>query len=238
MNDASITVVYDNTSSREDLIADWGFSALIQYNGNTILFDSGAKADILVHNLEVLYGSLEVVENAKIFLSHDHFDHNGGIPFIVRSSANTCFIPASASPQLKQTIIEAGGKPIPIQERLEICPHIWSSGELEGPTNEQALVMDVHGKLVVITGCAHPGIVPIVQQVVSVFKKAPYLVMGGFHWYESSMKEVKSQISQLRTMGVQKVAPCHCTGNKAIAWIRKNWKEGFVEASAGTHISL
>ncbi|HOO53878.1 MAG TPA: hypothetical protein PLM24_02835 [Methanothrix sp.] len=38
-----ITIIYDNASLREDLRADWGFSALVEARGRRILFDTGAK---------------------------------------------------------------------------------------------------------------------------------------------------------------------------------------------------
>ncbi|MCE7748139.1 MAG: MBL fold metallo-hydrolase, partial [Candidatus Heimdallarchaeota archaeon] len=36
-----ITIVYDNTSLRDDLEADWGFSCYIEHLGTNILFDTG-----------------------------------------------------------------------------------------------------------------------------------------------------------------------------------------------------
>jgi 7,8-dihydropterin-6-yl-methyl-4-(beta-D-ribofuranosyl)aminobenzene 5'-phosphate synthase len=229
----SITVVYDNTSVRNDIVADWGLSFLVRQGLHTILFDTGAKAEILSHNLCALYGAPPSVD--AIFLSHDHFDHADGIPCVVPGCTNTCFIPASAMPRLGTVISSLGGNAIPIEKRHEIYPNMWSTGELKGSINEQSLVIRTQsGKLVLLTGCAHPGLVKIVDTVIAEFKEPPYLVMGGFHFFKMRLEEIVQHMSILRKLGVQKVAPCHCTGEAAISWMRSNWGEDFVEMGAGT----
>lgn len=48
-----------------------------------------------------------------------------------------------------------------------------------------------HGdQLILITGCAHPGIVKIINQVLRDFGKAPTLVLGGFHFYKTPQKTI------------------------------------------------
>jgi len=49
-----VTIIYNNTSTRSDLQADWGFSALIEVNEKKILFDTGAGGGILFSNMEKL----------------------------------------------------------------------------------------------------------------------------------------------------------------------------------------
>jgi len=43
-----VIIIYDNTSTKSDLQADWGFSALVEIEGRRILFDTGADGDILL----------------------------------------------------------------------------------------------------------------------------------------------------------------------------------------------
>jgi 7,8-dihydropterin-6-yl-methyl-4-(beta-D-ribofuranosyl)aminobenzene 5'-phosphate synthase len=94
---------------------------------------------------------------------------------------------------------------------------------------EQALVVETGEGLVVVTGCAHPGVVEMVRRSVSfVADRAgeavgsvggqalhPYLVMGGFHLGSASSRRVETIIADFRELGVQRVAPCHCTGDQA-----------------------
>jgi 7,8-dihydropterin-6-yl-methyl-4-(beta-D-ribofuranosyl)aminobenzene 5'-phosphate synthase len=232
----SLTVVYDNESQREDLIADWGFSCVVRVGDCTVLFDTGANGEILSHNLMALYGSLSIIKDAKIFISHDHWDHVGGVAAMVKKYSQTCYIPSSSSKELEDTITSSSGKVLRIFDPTEICSNIWSTGELEGSFKEQSLVVRFGKKLVLVTGCAHPGIVSIVENVTSKFKQPLDMVLGGFHWFKNQKNEVESQINCLRQMGVQKIAPCHCSGSDAVTLARENWKDGFVEVTSGARI--
>lgn len=60
---------------------DFGFSALITYAGKTILFDSGANADLFKKNVLALGVDLKKVDFA--IASHDHFDHVNGFDWLL-----------------------------------------------------------------------------------------------------------------------------------------------------------
>jgi len=49
-----VTIIYDNTAFDKTLEADWGFAALIEAYGRTLLFDTGANGEILLRNMRVL----------------------------------------------------------------------------------------------------------------------------------------------------------------------------------------
>ena len=74
-----LTIVYDNEVFKKGLglRSDWGFSCLIQNNEESILFDCGAKGDILINNMRKL--EIEPRNINKIVISHEHWDHNGGL---------------------------------------------------------------------------------------------------------------------------------------------------------------
>ena len=61
---------------------DWGYSALIHYNGKTILFDSGNNAAIFEHNVKALGVDLSKVDFAV--LSHYHADHFSGFDYLLK----------------------------------------------------------------------------------------------------------------------------------------------------------
>src|SRR6516165_480977 len=48
---AQITVLYDAFGKTSTMTKDWGFSALIEYGGKRILFDTGKTADFCAHNV-------------------------------------------------------------------------------------------------------------------------------------------------------------------------------------------
>lgn len=64
------------------------------------------------------------------------------------------------------------------------------------------------------------------------------LVVGGFHLASASKSQVSSIIAELRQLGVQKVLPCHCTGDKAIALFRNEFGEDFVEGGVGRVVAI
>ena len=61
---------------------DWGFSALVRYNGKTILFDSGNDADTFEHNVKALGVDLKTIDFAV--LSHRHNDHASGLDYLLK----------------------------------------------------------------------------------------------------------------------------------------------------------
>jgi len=65
----------------ERLTHDFGFSALVRYNGKTILFDSGSDADLLKANTEALGIDLRAVDFAVA--SHAHYDHMNGFDYLL-----------------------------------------------------------------------------------------------------------------------------------------------------------
>jgi 7,8-dihydropterin-6-yl-methyl-4-(beta-D-ribofuranosyl)aminobenzene 5'-phosphate synthase len=77
-----IVNLYDAFGSTDDrLTHDFGFSALVRYNGKTILFDSGSDADLLKANTEALGIDLRDVDLA--IASHAHFDHINGFDYLL-----------------------------------------------------------------------------------------------------------------------------------------------------------
>jgi 7,8-dihydropterin-6-yl-methyl-4-(beta-D-ribofuranosyl)aminobenzene 5'-phosphate synthase len=88
--------------------------------------------------------------------------------------------------------------------------------------------------LIVMTGCAHPGIVEIVRRAKAYGEV--YLVMGGFHLGDKSAREVDAIIAELKRLGVRQVAPCHCTGDEAIQLFRAAFGADFIQAGAGAVI--
>lgn len=72
---------------------DWGFSALVEFNGKTILFDSGSRADLLAQNARALGIDLAKVDIAV--LSHRHADHASGFDYLLKVNPNvTLYLPS------------------------------------------------------------------------------------------------------------------------------------------------
>lgn len=83
----AVTILYDAFTDRPDLRPDWGFSALIEYHGKRILFDTGDNATILAENARRLHVDLRHLD--LIVISHRHSDHTAGLPFVLGQAPAT-----------------------------------------------------------------------------------------------------------------------------------------------------
>ncbi|MDO9333602.1 MAG: MBL fold metallo-hydrolase [Dehalococcoidales bacterium] len=76
-----ITTLSENTASAPDLLAEWGFSVLVEIDSLTVLLDTGLSSTV-VHNAGILGIDLKKVD--RIILSHGHYDHTGGLQNVLR----------------------------------------------------------------------------------------------------------------------------------------------------------
>lgn len=79
---AQITILYDAFGKPSAMTKDWGFSALVEYDGKRILFDTGNNAEIFEHNVKVKGVDLTKLDFAV--MSHRHGDHIGGLNYLLK----------------------------------------------------------------------------------------------------------------------------------------------------------
>jgi 7,8-dihydropterin-6-yl-methyl-4-(beta-D-ribofuranosyl)aminobenzene 5'-phosphate synthase len=77
-----ITVLYDAFGKTSTMKKDWGFSALIEYGGKRVLFDTGNNAEIFAHNVEAKGIDLRQLDFAVV--SHRHGDHTSGLNHLLK----------------------------------------------------------------------------------------------------------------------------------------------------------
>ena len=70
------------------------------------------------------------------------------------------------------------------------------------------------------------------------FHEQIYLVMGGLHVGSASSNEVKRIINEFERIGVVHVAPCHCTGDRAINQFKEAFGENFISVGVGAVIEI
>jgi len=131
-----------------------------------------------------------------------------------------------------------GVKTVEIEQSLKICEGVYSTGQVGRLIKEQALIVRTERGLVVITGCAHPGIVKIVNAAKDFLKDDIVLVMGGFHFEWSTKGRIKRVISTFKEAGVQYVGPCHCIGDKARSMFEEHFGENYINIGAGKVVSV
>ena len=222
-----LTVLFDNYPFADGCATGWGFSALIEGLGKTILFDAGSDEAVFLKNDAALNVKLENVD--LVFVSHDHGDHTAGLPAFLRAKPGTpVYVPAGAN----------SGRGIAVKESLALFPGVLSTGDVGEAIHEQALLIDTPDGLVVVTGCAHPGIVRILEKAKEIGKKEIQMVLGGFHLVQTPPAEVEKIIARFKELGVKRVGATHCTGEAAIAMFRKAFGPDFVETGVGRKIEL
>jgi len=230
-------IVYDNNRYDDRLKTDWGFSCYLEGLEKTILFDTGGKGKILISNLEKMGLSPEKIQ--VVVLSHIHGDHTGGLEELLsRNSRIEVWLPEYFPENFKEGVRKKGARLVEVSKTRQICRGAFTSGVIEGRISEQALVLDTDRGLVVITGCAHPGIVKILTEVKKSFQKDFYLVFGGFHLGGVSNAEIESIISQFKILGVKKAGPTHCSGDLARKLFADRFGEDYIRVGVGQEISL
>jgi 7,8-dihydropterin-6-yl-methyl-4-(beta-D-ribofuranosyl)aminobenzene 5'-phosphate synthase len=230
-----LTIVYDNNAYKESLQTDWGFSCFIQGLEKSILFDTGGKGNILLGNMEKL--KISPMDIDLVFLSHYHRDHTGGLSTLLRFNPKIeVWLPKFFPQDFKEQVLAAVTSLVEVEGHQKICDGAFTTGVIKGWIKEQSLVLDTTQGLIVVTGCAHPRLINILPKVRDIFGENIHLVLGGFHLAGFQTDEIQEVIDMLNALKIQKIGPCHCTGDKALRMFADEYAENFIKAGAGKEI--
>jgi 7,8-dihydropterin-6-yl-methyl-4-(beta-D-ribofuranosyl)aminobenzene 5'-phosphate synthase len=236
-SEGRLTILYDNNAYDYRLKSSWGFSCLIEIEGKTILFDTGGDEKILLYNMRVLNKDPKTID--MIVLSHIHGDHTGGLWSLLREELTLkLYIPASFPQEFEQRAKKYGAEVVRVDTSLQIHGGVHSTGEMDHGVKEQSLIINTPKGSILITGCAHPGIVNIIENATKITGKNIDMAIGGWHLSSAGEREIKGVLEAFRRMGIQRVAPCHCTGDKAMAMFKSEYGESFVKVGVGSIIDF
>ncbi len=231
-----VTIIYDNYQADQSLETDWGFACLVEYQGKQLLFDAGRKAELYKTNVKLL--GIHPEQIPTLFISHEHGDHTAGIPWITRINPSIkCYLPASYAEKL-----EKSGELPPNSKGLARPTHLYgpfySTGDNFVAFREQGLVIKTESGGVLITGCGHPGAVPMITVAEEELGIEIHTLIGGLHLMNKSSKELEQLASTLKEMGIKHICPTHCTGDKSIASLKASFVEGYIAGGTGQEIII
>ena len=167
MADAQITVLVENTAARHGLLAEHGLSFWIELGSQKVLFDTG-QGKVLSGNAHRLGIRLELVD--AVILSHGHYDHTGGLSYVLGSARRTRVYahPAAFTPKYARnadgTARDIGMPFLNERDVREQAELIWTEAPTEvgeglmltGPVPRRTDFEDTGGAFFTNNDCAQP----------------------------------------------------------------------------------
>ena len=100
--------------------------------------------------------------------------------------------------------------------------------------DDQSLVIETDNGLILLLGCCHAGLINTMSYVSNVFGTRRFsLIAGGMHLLNADDNRLKKTISSLRSFTVGRIAPGHCTGDKAIAALNSAFPGDVIPLTSG-----
>lgn len=264
-----LTVLTENTACREGLAAVHGLSLLLESGGQTILLDTG-PGDEFAENAKKLHIDLNAVSLCVI--SHGHDDHGGGIGRFLRENSHAPVYLAKGAfgryyageEDISLDASLEGHPRIHITEPREtVSEHVTlfscvpgdilvpkaNTGLLEEDQpdrflHEQDMLITEGDRLYLFGGCAHRGIVNILERAREIAGRYPDVVVSGFHLAaggtgkcmadEAYLEELSRRLLDTGAMFYS----CHCTGPVALRALKERMGKRLEAISTGMILEL
>jgi 7,8-dihydropterin-6-yl-methyl-4-(beta-D-ribofuranosyl)aminobenzene 5'-phosphate synthase len=275
-----ITILCENTVGRRVGLGEHGFSALIETDHGNYLFDTGRGDSVIKNSLE-LNKDLRTIK--KIFLSHGHYDHTGGLPEVLKLRGK---VDVHAHPHAfldRIHVVEENGKEtkrfvgIPFKRSyleslganfilnkdfFEVEEGIFLTGEVprktsfekldpklftevDGTTNpdvfldDQSLILSTERGLLVILGCAHSGVINILNHIINkTGKDRFYAIVGGTHLDFLAPEQLEESIKALKKLHIERIGASHCTGMGGAFRLRQEFGDRFFYGHVGSTLNI
>ena len=202
-----------------------------------------------------LHTALERSRRAKVFLH----------PAAVHAKYSRREAPPHRSigiPRAGKQALQGGGRHVIwTAQPSEIIPGVWVTGEIPritkfedvgGPfyldrncaqpdplSDDQALYIESARGSVVLLGCAHAGVVNTLEYVSRITgQRRIHAVLGGMHLLRASRKRIEATGDALERFKVRVIAPGHCTGAAAVAYLWNRFPSRVKECATGSRFGF
>jgi 7,8-dihydropterin-6-yl-methyl-4-(beta-D-ribofuranosyl)aminobenzene 5'-phosphate synthase len=162
-------------------------------------------------------------------------------------------------PKVKDRLLER--EVVWTQKAREVLPGVIVTGEVErvnafedtggsfyidskcsivdGLVDDQSLVIDTKDGLIVVTGCAHSGIVNILDHISGLMDgKRVLAVIGGLHLVNASDDRIARTIAAFERYDVRLVVPMHCTGERAVKIFEEELADKCLIVGTGARVDI
>ncbi len=276
-----VTVVIDNyvpISASRPFLGEHGFSLLLETSGHKILMDTG-QSGAVIHNLSLLGVHPDQLD--AIVLSHGHYDHAGGLEYILEHRSKP--IPVYAHPNIfKERFSVAGGHKHEIgiscikeklttwgaewhfsDKPLEICEQLVFGGQIPRKTSyevgdtklittidkcmdcqdeledDSSLYYITASGLVVISGCAHSGMINIIEYGLAITQMTHLRGwIGGMHLGPVAAEQRNKSLEAIKNFAPDFVAASHCTGFAMMAELQHTFGKQFIHCCVSQVIHI
>jgi 7,8-dihydropterin-6-yl-methyl-4-(beta-D-ribofuranosyl)aminobenzene 5'-phosphate synthase len=193
---------------------------------------------------------LKVNPGVTVYVPADGFNGFGGTPLPANFFHGEAELPAKMRfyngdyPQgVSAGKLYNTGKFVLVSKLTEVAPGIFlvptvsqKKGSLELP--ELTLAIKRPNGLLLVDGCSHAGIEAILEAASAIDPRTE-IVFGGLHLVTTPVEEIDALVRNLQTKWkVPRIAPGHCTGEPAFAWLQKAFGEKYVYAGLGTTVTV
>jgi 7,8-dihydropterin-6-yl-methyl-4-(beta-D-ribofuranosyl)aminobenzene 5'-phosphate synthase len=275
-----ITIICENSVTSKGGIGEHGFSAYVETERGNFLFDTG-RGEGLIPNL--LKFDKDPLSIQKIFLSHGHSDHTGGLASILELIGGVEILAHPDIFSTRYNITHKDGKEIrryaglkfnrPYLESLggrfileknfrEVTREMFLTGEVprrmsfeKGDSrlfaeiggslvpdpfmDDQSLIVESAKGLVLLLGCAHAGLINILEHVIEkTGKDRVYAILGGTHLDFASSSQLDETLTALKSYRVERIGVSHCTGLKGASRLLAEFGEKFFFGQVGESLEF
>lgn len=266
-----IVILMEDTCGNPDCSYEHGLSIYIETKKHKLLVDTGAT-DAFIRNAEILGIDLKKVDtvilshghydhaggilsfhernpNAEIYMQEsacdDYYHNERYIGIDKRIAGLGCVRMLNGDFQIDDELFlftNITGRKYFAKSNLLLSKRVNGKNIQDQFAHEQCLVITQKQENTLVCGCAHNGILNILDRYREMFSDPPKTVISGFHMmkkgeYEQEETKIICETAKLLSQMDTIFYTGHCTGNKAFALMKPYMKDHLIEIHTGTQIS-